>query len=48
MEQEITDDVNVIIDRLNDIRKHLKGNFAAKVKELNTITASFTKRIHEK
>lgn len=48
LEQEIPDDVNVIIDRLNEIRKHLKGNFAAKVKELNAITASFTKSIHEK
>ncbi|MEE1898592.1 bifunctional precorrin-2 dehydrogenase/sirohydrochlorin ferrochelatase [Flavobacterium rakeshii] len=48
LEQEIPDDVNVIIERLNEIRKHLKGNFAAKVKELNTITASFTKSIHEK
>ncbi|KGO80249.1 hypothetical protein Q763_11370 [Flavobacterium beibuense F44-8] len=48
LEQEIPDDVNVIIERLNEIRKHLKGNFAAKVKELNAITASFTKSIHEK
>lgn len=48
LEQEIPDDVNVIIERLNEIRKHLKGNFAAKVKELNAITASFTKNIHEK
>ena len=47
LEQEIPDDVNVIINRLNEIRKHLKGNFAAKVKELNAITASFTKSIHE-
>ncbi|WP_417368195.1 precorrin-2 dehydrogenase/sirohydrochlorin ferrochelatase family protein [Flavobacterium beibuense] len=48
LEQEIPDDVNVIIEHLNEIRKHLKGNFAAKVKELNAITASFTKSIHEK
>lgn len=47
LEQEIPDDVNVIINRLNEIRKHLKGNFAAKVKELNAITASFTKSIHQ-
>ena len=47
LEQEIPDDVNVIIDRLNEIRKYLKGNFAAKVKELNAITASFTKSIHQ-
>ncbi|MUV04406.1 bifunctional precorrin-2 dehydrogenase/sirohydrochlorin ferrochelatase [Flavobacterium rakeshii] len=48
LEQEIPDDINVIIERLNEIRKHFKGNFAAKVKELNAITASFTKSIHEK
>lgn len=44
LEEAIPDNINDLLENLNNLRKTLKGNFKAKVKQLNEITKSWNEK----
>lgn len=44
LEEAIPDNLNDLLENLNNLRKTLKGNFEAKVKQLNEITKSWNEK----
>lgn len=43
LNEELTDDLETLLENLNTLRFHLKGDFQSKVKELNEVTSSLIK-----
>lgn len=44
LEEAIPDNINDLLENLNNLRKTLKGDFEAKVKQLNEITKSWNEK----